>query len=79
MRYPSSGNFNTHTDMPVRYHIEFIGRNGLAVEETPISAKSAAMAIEEAGRLTWPGRAVALRIFDLDGHEVYRINRNDIH
>jgi hypothetical protein len=79
MRYTTLGNCNTYTDMAVRYHIEFIGRNGLAFEETPVSAKSAAVAIEEAGKLAWPGRAVALRIFDLYGQEIYRINREGIH
>ena len=68
---------------PQRFRLQFFGAaadHGPAVlTETEIQAADASGAILEATAANWPPRAVGLRLFDLEGREIFERLKADLH
>jgi hypothetical protein len=67
---------------PQRFRLQFFGvgaDHGPAVlTETEIQAADASGAIREATAANWPPRAVGLRLFDLEGREIFERLKADL-
>jgi hypothetical protein len=67
---------------PQRFRLQFFGLgadHGPAVlTETEIQAADASSAIREAVEARWPFRAVGLRLFDLEGREIFERLKADL-
>jgi hypothetical protein len=67
---------------PQRFRLQFFGvgadRGPAVLTETEIQAGDASGAILEAAAANWPPRAVGLRLFDLEGREIFERLKADL-
>ena len=67
---------------PQRFRLQFFGvgtdHGPIVLTETEIHAADASLAIREAVTTSWPPRAVGLRLFDLEGREIFERLKADL-
>ena len=67
---------------PQRFRLQFFGvgadHGPTVLTETEIQAADASVAIREAATTSWPPRAVGLRLFDLEGREIFERLKADL-
>jgi hypothetical protein len=67
---------------PQRFRLQFFGvgvdLGPIVLTETEIQAADVSVAIREAATISWPPRAVGLRLLDLEGREIFERLKADL-